>query len=244
MVSFLSRSFHYFNGEPFHSLDITLVFVHLHSLRLETHMLNTNLFVVTPKTKLFSSKVSFEIRDEHGQVIGTADQTTSLLAQVIGMVKGPPSTRIGVLQKPDDSLVFAVRRSGFLFKKVETVDEQGEVIARYKKKGLSLSGGYHVYDKSGKHIAEIRGKLFKAEYTVFAPDGKTEMGKVSRKWGGMMKELLSANGTYGVQIAPPFAEDQQTKIMILGAAIALDSLLKTHVKGSKGEAESEGSTEE
>jgi len=124
-------------------------------------MLNANLFVVTPKTKLFSSKHSFEIRDEHGQVIGNAEQSTGLLSQVLGMVKGPPSTRLVVRQKPDDSIVFTVRRSGFLFKKVEAVDEKGEVIARFKAKGFSLSGGYHVYDKNGKHIAEIRGKLLR-----------------------------------------------------------------------------------
>jgi len=54
-----------------------------------------------------------------------------------------------------------------------------------------------------------------------------------------MKELLSSNGTYGVQISPQFTEEKSTKIMILGAAIALDSLLKTHSAGAKAAEEGE-----
>jgi uncharacterized protein YxjI len=201
-------------------------------------MLSSSTFLVTPKTKLLSSKHSFEIRDQNGNIVGNAEQKTGLLDALLGAVLGPPATKIEVKQKSDGAPVFTVRRRGVLMKKVECVDEKGEVVGRFKGKSFSLSGGYHVYDKDGKHIAEIRGKFFKAEFTVFAPDGKTEMGKVSRKWGGAMKELLSSDKTYGVKISDAFANEQQTKIMILGAAIALDSLLKK--EGVAGKAEGGG----
>jgi len=208
-------------------------------------MLKDNMFIVTPKTKLFSSRHSYEIRNESGQVLGTAEQSTGLLAKMIGMVKGPPSTKIEFRSKPDDSLAFAIRRKGFLFKKVEAVDDKGEVVGRYKAKSFSLSGGFHVYDKNGKHIADIRGKLFKAEYTIVAPDGKTEMGKVSKKWGGMVKSLLTSDGTYGVQISPQFADDANAKILILGAAVALDCLMGKHgAAAGKGESKGESESEE
>jgi uncharacterized protein YxjI len=208
-------------------------------------MLKDNMFIVTPKTKLLSSKHSYEVRNEGGQVLATAEQSTGFLDQLLGMVKGPPSTKIEFRTKPDNALAFAIRRKGFLFKKVEAVDDKGEVIGRYKAKSFSLSGGYHVYDKDGKHIAEIRGKLLKSEYTVFTPDGKTEMGKVSKKWGGMIKSLLTSDGTYGVQIGPQFAEDEKTKMVILGAAIAIDCLMSKHgaAKGKEG-GESDGGGEE
>jgi uncharacterized protein YxjI len=206
-------------------------------------MLQDNMFIVTPK--LLSSNHTYEVRNQGGLVLGTAVQSTGLLDKLIGMVKGPPSTKIEFRTKPDNSLAFAVRRKGFLFKKVEAVDDKGEVIGRYKAKSFSLSGGYHVYDKNGKHFAEIRGKLLKSEYTVFSPDGKTEMGKVSKKWGGMVKALFSSDGTYGVQISPQFGEDEKTKMVILGAAIAIDCLMAKHGKHAKGgKEEGEGGDEE
>ncbi len=188
-------------------------------------MLERTMFVVKEKGKMFSSRHSYEILDDAGKVIGTAEQSTGALAKLVGAVMGDPSTKIEFREKPDDSLVFTVRRAGFPFKKVQVLDAQGAVLGTYKAKKFSLSGGFHVYDKDGKHVAEIRGQLLKSDYTFFQPDGKTEMGKVSKKWGGMMKELFTSTDTYGVQIAPAFAEDPKTKMLILGAAVAIDCLM-------------------
>lgn len=202
-------------------------------------MLEQNTFVVKEKAKLLSSRASYEIFDEDGKPIGTAEQKTSALAAIVGMVFGPPSTQIDFLEKPDDSLVFTVRRAGFPFKKVQVLDAQGTVIGTYKAKMFSISGGFHVYDKDGKHVAEIRGKLLKSDYTFFQPDGKTEMGKVSKKWAGAMKEMFSSADNYAVQIDPAFSEDPKVKMLILGAAVAIDALMSTKGGGSGG-GESDG----
>ena len=190
-------------------------------------MLEQNTFVVKEKAKLLSSRNSYEILDEGGAVIGTAEQATGGLAQLIGMVAGAPPTKIEFREKPDDSLVFTVRRAGMLFKKVQVLDAQGKIIGLYKSKKFSLSGGFHVYDGAGKHVAEIRGKMFKSNYTFFQPDGKTEMGKVAKKWAGMMKEMFTSADTYAVQIDPAFADEPTVKMLILGAAVAIDSLMST-----------------
>lgn len=197
-------------------------------------MLERNTFVVKEKAKMFSSRNSYDILDESGALIGSAEQQTSGLAKMIGMVMGEPATQIDFREKPDDSLVFTVKRSGMLFKKVQVVDAQGAVIGLYKAKKFSLSGGFHVYDGAGKHVAEIRGKLLKSDYTFVQPDGKTEMGKVSKKWAGAMKELFTSADTYAVQIEPAFAEDPKTKMLILGAAVAIDALMSTGSGGSGG----------
>lgn len=190
-------------------------------------MLELNTFVVKQQAKFFSSRASFDILDESGKPVGTAEQSTTALAKVIGMVLGPPATKIEFREKPDDALVFTVARSGLLFKKVQVLDAQGKVVGLYKAKRFSLAGGFHVYDGAGKHVAEIRGKLLKSDYTFFQPDGKTEMGKVSKKWAGAMKEMFTSADTYAVQISPAFAEDPTVKMLILGAAVAIDSLMST-----------------
>jgi uncharacterized protein YxjI len=202
-------------------------------------MLEHNTFVVKEKAKLLSSRNSYEILDEGGKVIGTAEQSTGGLAKLIGMFAGDPPTQIEFREKTEsgEPLVFTVRRRGWIFKKVEVLDAQGAVVGLYKAKRFSLSGGFHVYDGAGKHVAEIRGKLLKSDYTFFQPDGKTEMGKVSKKWAGAMKELFTSADTYGVQIDPAFAEDPRTKMLILGAAVAIDCLMSTEGGASGGESD-------
>ncbi len=200
-------------------------------------MLEQTTFVVKQKAKMLSSRNSYEILDDTGKVTGTAEQATGGLAKVIGMLTGDAPTKIEFREKPDDSLVFTVRRRGYLFKKVEVVDAQGAVIGLYKAKKFSLSGGFHVYDGKGGHVAEIRGKLLKSDYTFFQPDGKTEMGKVSKKWAGAMKEMFTSADTYAVQIEPAFAENPTVKMLILGAAVAIDALMSTEGGASGGESD-------
>jgi uncharacterized protein YxjI len=189
-------------------------------------LLDHNKFVVKSQGKLLSSKKAFEILDgDTGQRIGTATDTTGLIPGLLG------SATIEVRDAAGDAPVFTVARSGLLLKKDQVLDPAGQVVGRYKAKMMSLSGGFHVYDKDGKHLAEIQGKMLKAEYKFLTPD-KAEMGSVSRTWGGLAKSLLTGADTYGVQIDPQFAADPTAKMLILGATIAVESIFKK--KGEKG----------
>ncbi len=159
-------------------------------------LLDQNKFIVKSQRKGFSSKQAFEILDESGKVLATAKDTTGFLPSLLG------STTIEVRDAANNDVVFSVARHGWLMKKDVIFDAQGEVVGQYKSKMFSMSGGFHMYDKEGKHLGEIRGKMFKAEYKFIAPDKNTEMGSVSRTWGGMAKSFFSGNDTYGVQIDP------------------------------------------
>jgi uncharacterized protein YxjI len=134
-------------------------------------------------------------------------------------------------------------RTGSLFKKDQVLDPQGQVVGRYKAKMLSLSGGFHVYDKDGKHLAQLQGKMLKAEYKFVTPDRSAEMGTVSRTWGGLAKSLLSGTDSYGVQIAPAFAKDHVAKMLILGGTIAIESIFKKKKSKTAG-AEGGGDAED
>jgi len=184
-------------------------------------LLDHNKFAVKSQSKVFSSKKSFEIVDgDNGQSLGTTKDTTGFLASLLG------STRIEVRDGSSNAPLFTVARSGWLLKKDQVLDPQGQVVGRYKAKMFSLSGGFHVYDKDGKHLAEIQGKMLKAEYKFVTPDRSAEMGSVSRSWGGLAKSLFTGNDTYGIQIDPKFATDSTAKMLILGATIAIESIFK------------------
>jgi uncharacterized protein YxjI len=207
-------------------------------------VLDRNLILVKEKSKLFSSRKSYEILDESGAAIGTAEQSTGALAKILSAALGDTPTQID-FKDASGNPVMTIRRKGYLFKKVIAEDGNGEVLGRYKAKMFSLAGGFHVYSLDGKHLAEIRGKLLKSEYTIFGPDGKTELGKVSKKWGGMARELLTSADTYAVQIAPAAADDPRLKKLIVGATVAITALMpsKKGGGGSSGGSDEGGSEE-
>lgn len=196
-------------------------------------MLDQNVFVVKEHAKLLSSRNTYDILDpETAKPIAVAEQKTTAMAMLLGQILKPPATTIEVRTKPGDELIFSVRRRGLLLKKVEAVDAKGEVLGVYKTKKLSLAGGFHVYGADGKHLAEIRGKLLKADYTFYTPDGKTILGSVSKKWDGVGRALFSSADTYRVEVKPEAADDPTMKTLILGAALAADALFD--VGGDEG----------
>lgn len=191
-------------------------------------LMDKNKFVVKSQGKLLSSKKSFEILDEDGKVLATAKDTTGFFASLLGLAT------IQVRDAADDAVVFSVVRSGWPMTKDQVLDGKGEVVGRYKAKIFSLSGGFHMYDKDGKHLGEIKGKMLKAEYTFVTPDKGAEMGKVSRTWGGLAQALFTGNDTYGVQIDREFEADVRAKTLILGATIAIESIFKQKAEKSGG----------
>lgn len=190
-------------------------------------LLDHSKYAVKATTVAFSSKTSFEILDEKGEQLATAEDKTGFLAGLFG----------GAVYEVRDSgsgeVVFSLCRSGFLMKKDEVKDPKGEVVGRYKSKMFSLSGGFHVYDKDGKHLAEIQGKMLKKEYKFLTPE-KAEIGVVSRTWEGFAKEMLTGDGSYGVTIQPRFAEDKRAKILVLAATIAAETIFKPKKSDSSG----------
>jgi uncharacterized protein YxjI len=195
-------------------------------------LLDKNKFVVKSQSKMFSGKKDFEILDgDTGPPLGSAKDVTGFFASLFG------SAKIEVRDLSNNNApVFSVTRSGWLLKRDHVHDAEGQVIGRYKAKMFSLSGGFHVYDKDGKHLADIKGNMFKAAYKILSPDKKTEMGSVSRTWGGMAKSLFTGDDTYGVQIADNCANNPTAKILILGATLAVESIFKKkHRKSSGGD---------
>ena len=88
--------------------------------------------------------------------------------------------------------------------RLDVLDSEGERIGYFKSKFFTISGGFHVYDKDDQHFAEVKGKLLGWNYRFLTPDGKVEMGKVSKKLG----EYSEGSGTSNRAALPTEALDK------------------------------------
>jgi uncharacterized protein YxjI len=207
-------------------------------------LLKRRRFVVKEHGSLMSSKDSYDLLDaDTGNMIGQAKAATGWFGMLMGLAVGKEKRPLTIeVRDAGGELVFSVRRSGLIFRKTQLLDARGRVLGRYKAKLISLTGGFNVYNGKGEHVAEIRGKWLKSEYRFLSPDGD-EMGLVSKKWGGMARELFTTADTYGVEIAAGHADDTRAKMLILGAAIAIDAMFQKK-KGGKGGAAADDDEDE
>jgi uncharacterized protein YxjI len=199
-------------------------------------VLEHNTFVIKEKVKIISAVQSYDIFDSRGTLVGTANETIGLFTQLLRwfMSKQFLPTRLEVREKPDDALVFSIRRGWYLFRsRVEVLDSQDNLIGYFKSKFFTIAGGFHVYDKDDKHFAEVKGKLLGWNYRFLTPDGKVEMGQVSKKLGamGILKEMFTSADTFGVEVNEDLADEPMAKMLILAATLAIDLIYKSESRG-------------
>ena len=73
-------------------------------------------------------------------------------------------------------------------------------------------------------MAEITGDWKAWNFSIKNPEGE-EIGRISKKWAGAMKELFTSADKYNVSINPEYPEEEN-KIAIICSAITIEMVLK------------------
>ena len=124
------------------------------------------------------------------------------------------------------ALLFQILKPITFFRsKVRVEDGSGRRLGYFKSKIFSFGGGFWVYDESDRQIAEVKGDWKGWNFKFLSADGK-EMGLVTKKWGGLAKELFTSADTYAVSIHEDAGTDRDRTILLLAAALAIDIVYK------------------
>ena len=201
-------------------------------------MLSADKFAVKEQVKFLKNHKTYDIFDPESKAqIGTAEETISGLVKMLRWVIDAKfmGTKIEVREYPEKALVFTIRRGAYFFRsRVEVLDGNGDLVGYFKSKFFSLGGGFHVYDKNDKHFAEVKGNFTGFKYRVLTPDHKVELGRVSKEWGGLMKELFTSADSYIVDVADDLREQPIAKMLVLATCLATDMIFKSEQKGGVG----------
>jgi uncharacterized protein YxjI len=201
-------------------------------------MLECNSFAIQEHKKILSSVQSYDIKNgETGELVGVARENIGVFTQALRWVMSKQflPTRVEVFEKPDDSLVFTLRRGFYIFRsRVEVHDAQGELVGYFKSKFFTISGGFHVYDKNDKYFAHVKGRLLGFDYRFLTEDGQVELGQVSKVIGGMAgiaRELFFSADHYFLKLNPDLAGQPMAKMLLLAATLAVDIIYKSESRG-------------
>jgi uncharacterized protein YxjI len=126
-----------------------------------------------------------------------------------------------------EQLLFTIRKPFKLFgrPKIRVFDAGNQELGYFVSKLFSIGGGFDVYDPAGKHIAEVKGNWKSKEFQMLTPEQK-ELGKVSKQWAGLAKEMFTSADNYVVGINDHVAKDNNTKMLLLAAALTIDLVYK------------------
>lgn len=108
--------------------------------------------------------------------------------------------------------------------KIIIKNEHGKTLGSIKQKFKLFKPTFKIFNASDQQIAEISGD-WKAWNFVINDMTNKQIGTITKKWAGAMKEVFTSADKYNVNINPDYS-NLENKITILTAAITIDMVFK------------------
>jgi uncharacterized protein YxjI len=184
-------------------------------------------YFIDEKVNFLKFTNEYKVYNEQGAQIGIIKQRMSgwhkFLTILINKAMMPFQLEITDV---NDQLQATISRGWtFWMSKISVTDPNGVEIGIIKQKFKFFKPTFTITEPStGDTIAQITGDWKAWNFTIKNSLG-VEMGKISKKWAGAMKEIFTSADKYNVSIDPTYAENKQ-KVAIVATAITIDMVLK------------------
>ena len=166
----------------------------------------------------FEGKNKYSVADASGaELFFAAEEKGSLLARLF--LKSFRPFTISLLA-PDGAVQLKVKRPfTFYFHNVDVFGADGKSIGNIKREFSLLRRVYTVKDSNGIELYQLFGPILKP-WTFKVIQKDIEVGKIVKKWGGLVKEAVTAADNFAVEFPPDSAPE--VKAVLLGAVFLID----------------------
>lgn len=191
-------------------------------------ILGRELYFVKEHVGVFKAANNYDIYDpDNKQMLMTCrEKNLSGFTKVLRFTDYKRMTPFCVeIHTTEGQKVLTVKRGvAFFISTVEVFDENDKLIGKFKQKFWSIGGKFDVLDANERPLCTLKGKWTSWDFS-FERDGLV-LGHVSKKWAGMGKELFTSADNYMLQIDCKVAADNPVRLLILGAVMCIDMVLK------------------
>jgi uncharacterized protein YxjI len=172
---------------------------------------------------------TFDIYDPAtGAQVGIARENIGTIVKLLRLLisKRLLPTTVEVRDREDGHVLLTISRGvTLLHAHVKVTDAVGKQIGLFKSKLFSIGGGFHVLDGLEQPVAEIKGDWKGWNFRFLTPDG-SEIGKVTKKWAGLGKELFTSADNYIIALSDTAAIRPEAAPLLLAAGLAIDTVFK------------------
>lgn len=191
-------------------------------------MLDRKTYVVKERAGVLKLTDTYDILDpDTGQSIGIAKEEPPGIVKylrLLGNNKFFP-TRVNVYEREDQPPILSIRRGVALFRPKVHVTSREREIGYFKAKLISWGPSFRIFDVQDNEIGEVKGDWKGWNFQLLAPGGQ-ELGRVTKKWAGLAKELFTTADTYVIALSDSAAGRPDVAQLLLAAGLAIDTVFK------------------
>jgi uncharacterized protein YxjI len=193
-----------------------------------TNILNKNLFLIKEHVGIFKAANNYDVYDpETGNIIMECrEPNLGFFTKMFRFSDYKTMTPFDVqIRTPDDQRIVRIQRGiSLLISKVTISDSDGNIVGYFQQKLFSIGGKFDIYDNQDRLVCQLKGNWVGWEFRFM--DGNDELAHISKKWGGIGKELFTSADNYVLEISQDVPENHPVRTLILAAVMCIDMVLK------------------
>ena len=121
---------------------------------------------------------------------------------------------------PQNELVLTLKSPfRFYFREMDILNASGQWLGRIQRRFTLLRRRYSVSDAQGQEVLELFGPLLHP-WTFEIRQNEQVLGKITKKWSGLLKEGFTDADNFGVTFPPDLPKE--AKAVLLGAVFLID----------------------
>lgn len=187
-----------------------------------------NTYVVKERVALLKLVSTYDLLDaETGQSIGVAVEEPPGLVKYLRLLVDNQwlPTEVKVYEREGFPPVLTIHRGVALFRPKVDVRTGGRSIGYFKAKLLSIGPSFRIFDANDAEIGLVKGDWKGWNFQLLSPSGQ-ELGRVTKKWAGLAKELFTTADTYVIDLAQAAVGRKDVAQLLLAAGLAIDTVYK------------------
>jgi hypothetical protein len=166
----------------------------------------------------FETRNRYEIKDDSGCVLFTAQEESSFLLR--WFVKSLRPCQIHIYWEADSREVLRLhRRFRFFLHRIEVYDESDRFLGSVQKRFTFLRRVYVVRDENEQEVCSLFGPILHP-WTFEIRRNDVAFGAIRKKWSGIGKEMFTDADNFGIEF--PTAANAEVRTLLLGAVFLID----------------------
>src|ERR1044071_5757763 len=179
-------------------------------------------YFIDEKVNLFKFENQYKVFNEKGENIGSINQRLTFGAKLLRLLLNKAMLPFKLEIKDSNDMLMATISRGWTFWMSKIIISSGDnkMIGSVRQKFKLFKPTFRIFNHEERQVAEITGD-WKAWNFVINNDNNAQIGTISKKWAGAMKEIFTTADKYVVSLDPSYS-NMMNKIIVLSAAITID----------------------
>ena len=185
-------------------------------------------YVVKERVGFMKLASVYDLLDaDSGQPIGIAKEEPGDVIKYLRLLVNNRwlPTVVNVYESEGGQPVLSIHRGVSLFRPKVHVSAGGRQLGYFHEKRFTLAKTFLMYDNAGAQVGTVKGD-WKGWNFQFLDGNGQELGKVTKKWAGLAKELFTTADTYVIALSDAGAGRPDVAQLLLAAGLAIDTVFK------------------